>query len=115
MVLLDKYGQIVGSDSSSTVSVVHDVAYSQNSSYSALIEGTSQYRAENGMFFINDIYFTSEPGTDHRIQFTTTGIDTSKPSNPDYTRGIELQDIDFKLYIELRECIAGEFFSTSGK
>ena len=111
LALVDKYGNIVGSDSESIISVVFNSS-NEETEYRTLIEGTSTYKAENGMFIINDLFFTSEPGTNHTIKFTSTGIDSSKPSNQNLSG---TTDIHFTFYVELRECIAGEYYSKSGK
>ena len=67
------------------------------------------------MFIVNDLNFTSEPGTNHQLIFTTNGIDTSKPSNKVYKEQSGITEIDFTLHVELRKCKPGEYFSTSGK
>ena len=115
LALVDKYGQIVGSDSESRLTVINDPQYNEHSQYNVLLEGTIQYTALYGMFMINDLNFTSEPGTNNRIKFSTNGIDITKPSINNYIKQNGITDIEFNLNIELRECIAGEYFSDSGK
>ena len=41
LALVDLYGQIVGSDTSSTLTVIADATYNTAVSYSPIIEGTS--------------------------------------------------------------------------
>jgi len=79
LALVDKYGQIVGSDSESKVTVIVDTAYSDDDPeanvYKPIIEGTSQFFAEAGVYNISDIIFSATPGSSYRVLFQTDGID----------------------------------------
>lgn len=115
---VDKYGQIVGSDFSSKVTVSIDSTYTLNSSaskYSPILEGTTTFTSIGGAIIISDVKFAARPGYTYRISLSTDGIDTSKKSNSDYMKSKSLSDIDFKLTINLRECEVGEYFTSAGK
>ena len=50
-----------------------------------------------------------------RFFFETDGIDVSKPSNEEYLKSISSTAIDFPITLDLRNCEAGESFSSGGK
>eukprot|EP00347_Sterkiella_histriomuscorum_P017660 403348489 len=91
MGLVDKYGQIVKTDSSSKI--------------------------QNGTFEIVNLQFTGTPGQNYKIQLFTDGIDMTKPSNKLYLQEMKAKtnDITFDLKMELRECQIGEQFADSGQ
>jgi hypothetical protein len=62
MALVDQFGQVVGSDSTSTatLSIVGDHA---GATYTPTLTGTSTVTASNGAFEFKAITFTAEPGT----------------------------------------------------
>ena len=80
-----------------------------------MLEGQTIYSADNGTFLVNDMRFTSDPNSEHRIVFTTNGIDSSKKSNKDYLNAQGGTSINFELNLFLRSCILGEYFSDNGK
>ena len=115
MAIVDKYGEIVSTDDSSTITIVIDANFNTNVSYSAAFEGNAIYKPQNGMFHIEDVQFKAEPGTSHRLLFTTSGIDTTKPSNVAYLQEQNTTSAYFALEIHLRECLLGEQFTSAGK
>lgn len=48
------------------------------------------------------------------LQITTTGIDSTKPSNAEYLSDNSLTSSAMGFAIALRSCVQGESFSTSG-
>ena len=83
LALLDIYGQVVVTDSSSKVRVLVNTNSTNKSSskYSPVIEGNSQFLITGGVVMISGISFTATPGDSYSLSFTTDGIDMSKPSN----------------------------------
>eukprot|EP00347_Sterkiella_histriomuscorum_P023840 403333206 len=121
MGLVDKYGQIVKTDSSSKIQVRIDSEYNIKEigslKYPPIITGTSQFLSQNGTFEIVNLQFTGTPGQNYKIQLFTDGIDMTKPSNKLYLQQLQTQsnDITFDLKMELRECQIGEQFADSGQ
>eukprot|EP00347_Sterkiella_histriomuscorum_P001991 403369895 len=119
MGLVDKYGQIVGSDSSSKIRAIVDTDFTKNNnsanSYPPVIEGSTQFQVSFGVVSITGIQLTATPGYNFSLSFTTDGIDTSKKSNKDYLSEQKRSDFDFRLYVGLRECAVGEQFTSNGK
>eukprot|EP00347_Sterkiella_histriomuscorum_P009503 403340963 len=116
--LVDKYGQIVSTDSSSKLRVNVNPIYTQNSKstvYPPILEGNSQFLVAAGVVQINEIQFTGTPGQKYGLVFTTDGIDSKKKSNKEYLDSLKQSDIDFKLDVELRNCMIGEQFTINGK
>ncbi|CDW71354.1 UNKNOWN [Stylonychia lemnae] len=117
---VDKYGQIVGSDSSSKVRVT--VNQSANTlekanEYPPVIEGDTQFIAVSGMIIARDLIFTATPGYKFSISFSTDGIDMTKQSNIQYLKqiGSNSKSLDTDIVIEVRGCSLGEQFTTAGK
>ena len=52
LAIVDKYGQVVSTDDSSTLTMVVDADFNTNVSYSAGFEGNAIYTPTNGMFHI---------------------------------------------------------------
>ncbi|CDW79375.1 UNKNOWN [Stylonychia lemnae] len=79
LALVDKYGQIVKTDSSSKLTVRVDSTFTQNNQdalkYSPVIQGQSQFLSVNGTFKVKDIIFVATPGQSYKISFTSDGID----------------------------------------
>ena len=40
-----------------------------------MVEGKTIYTASGGLFMVDDVKFTSEPGTKHEIRLFTNGVD----------------------------------------
>ena len=60
--VVDQYGQIVGSDSSSTATLSISGSYS-GTSYTPTLTGTTTQTAINGAFIFSGITFTAQPGS----------------------------------------------------
>jgi len=87
--LADKYGNIVGTDITSKLTVRVDTDFNQAEGalrYSPVLTGNSSFTAVGGVFNASDISFTGSPGFGYKIWFETDGIDNSKPSNEAYLR-----------------------------
>eukprot|EP00347_Sterkiella_histriomuscorum_P010863 403374635 len=93
LALIDKYGQIVGSDSKST----------------------NQFAFGNGVTAVEGVIFSASPGFNYSITLQTDGIDITKKTNIQYMQSIGRLDLDYQLNINLRECILGERFTPQGK
>lgn len=61
-----------------------------------------------GTTFVRNLSFTGSPGYNYSILFTTDGIVKSKASNKNYMTSINSSDINFDMYVDLRECMVGE-------
>ena len=59
--------------------------------------------------------FIGTPGFNYSISITTTAIDLTKQSNQEYMNSLNSSMIDFNLGINLRECMIGEYFTTTGQ
>jgi len=86
--LVDKYGNIVGNDRSSSLTVRVDITFNmldiESLTYDPVLTGNSSFSAVGGVFNASDISFTGSPGFSYKIVFETDGIDTTKPSNQQY-------------------------------
>ena len=121
--LVDEFGQIVSSDSSSTstLSITGSVA---GATYTPTLTGTLTQTASNGVFKFADVTFTAKPGATYSmiklnniligLSFSTTGIDSSKPSNSNYLIANSKTSTSMAVSISLRNWIAGESFSSTG-
>ncbi len=76
--LTDKYGNIIKSDSESKVSVG---IVSSGDKFASTLEGQTSFIASQGVFVVKDIIYTGSPDSIQSISITTTGIDSSIPSN----------------------------------
>ena len=114
LALQDQYGQIVGSDSSSTITLYINSS-AGNTTLDQSLAGEVTHTAVKGTYRISDISFTSEPGLEYQLYFKTTGIDDSKASNIKYLEDQRISsNYVFQLNIQLRNCISGEQYSISG-
>jgi hypothetical protein len=122
MALVDQFGQVVGSDSSSTatLSIVGNHA---GATYTPTLTGTSTVTASYGAFEFNDIAFTAEPGTTYSkvlcfinlaLEVTTTGINSALPSNAVYLSSNSLSNTSLGVTVALRTCVEGESFESDG-
>ena len=96
--LVDKFGQIVGTDNSSTTSLTVNTT-TLVSNYTPVLTGTTTKNAARGMFYFSDITFIAGPNSSYSkfyiliiyidLFFESSGIDETKPSNIEYikTRG----------------------------
>lgn len=113
---VDKYGQIVGSDFKSKISINIDATYYKNDSYaqkySPMVEGSTTFTALAGAALINGISFTGAPGSTFKVNFNGDGIDTSKPANVAYMQSTNVSSIDYNLYVQTRNCEVGEYFTS---
>lgn len=104
--LVDKYGQIVGSDSSTKLTVLIDSTYHEDNArandFLPVIEGASQFYSQGGVFDVKDIYFTATPGESYLVTLATDGIDGTKPSNKEYLISINETYSQFEVQIDLR-------------
>eukprot|EP00347_Sterkiella_histriomuscorum_P011011 403374086 len=118
LALIDKYGQIVGSDSKSQVRLLVNSTYNTNLSanaYPPILEGTNQFAFGNGVTAVEGVIFSATPGFNQSITLQTDGIDISKNTNFQYMQSLGRSDLDYQLNINLRECNLGERFTTQGK
>ena len=59
--LKDKFGQVVGSDSSSTATI-SVTSTTSGAAYTPVLSGSTTQIAKNGVFVFSGITFTAEPG-----------------------------------------------------
>ncbi|CAG9330615.1 unnamed protein product [Blepharisma stoltei] len=99
LVLVDYYGNIVSTDSSSTAQLFPE------DSTSTTISGTTKTTAVNGLYIFTSFIVSAKPGTSISIKITSAGIDTSKQSKASTdTTFIPSVKVD----VTLRLCIVGE-------
>ena len=113
LALVDEFDQIVGSDSSSTVTIAISGTHT-GATYTPTITGTTSLTFSNGVVNYGDLTFTAEPGSNYSLTFTTTGIDATKPSNAAYLTANSQTSTAMAFAIQLRTWITGESFQTSG-
>ena len=113
LALVDEFGQYVGSDSSSTATI-SIVSSTTGQTYTPTIVGTTTQTASRGMFAFSSLVFTAEPNKTFSLSFSTTGIDSSKPSNSVYLSNLNTTDTSLSFSVSLRECEIGEAFLDSG-
>ena len=113
LALEDQYGQIVGSDNTSTITLYVN-STSVETTFDKALAGQVTHFSYYGTFKISNISFTSEPAKEYGLYFRTTGIDETKASNQNYMQAEEMVNYNFKLTVQLRSCIEGEQFSMSG-
>ena len=120
--LVDQFGQVVSSDSSSTATLRIVGTYSDKT-YIPTLTGTTTLTASRGTFAFTDITFTAEPGASYSkcywiiivgLSLLTTGIDANKPSNQEYMSSHSLDKPEMAFSVALRTCESGESFSTTG-
>jgi hypothetical protein len=122
MAIVDEFGQVVGSDSTSsaTLSIVGDQSAE---TYTPTLTGTYTVTASFGAFEFKNIIFTAEPGSTYSklyhfinlaLEVTTTGIDSTLPSNVVYLTANTLTNSSLAVTIALRNCIDGESFDSDG-
>jgi hypothetical protein len=63
--LVDKYGEYIGSDLSSTITLNINTTKTY-SNYYPILNGVTSVKARKGVFVLQDVTFTSEPNSDHR-------------------------------------------------
>eukprot|EP00347_Sterkiella_histriomuscorum_P002765 403366887 len=115
MALVDKYGQVVSTDSDSKLTItVEQISSKVTGKYFPIFEGTSMFFAQNGIFTIQGLQFTASPGFKYRVAFSTEAIDKTKESNQEYLEQVGMSQPEFHLDLQLRECIIGERFSDKG-
>ncbi|CDW74167.1 UNKNOWN [Stylonychia lemnae] len=105
MALIDKYGQIVGSDFQNQ----------KASMYPPILEGSSDFSIYGGIAVIDNVQITGNPGSNYQISFSTDGIDLTKLSNKESLQKLSSSDLNFLLDLKLRECQIGEQFTSVGK
>ncbi|CAG9326025.1 unnamed protein product [Blepharisma stoltei] len=98
LALVDYYGNIVLTDSSSTAQL-----YPTNST-STTLSGTTKATAQKGVYYFPSFIVSAEPGSDVSIYVTSTGIDTSKQSKLPGATFTSTVDVA----VSMRECIIGE-------
>jgi hypothetical protein len=122
MALVDQFGQVIGSDSSSTATL-SIVGNHSGETYTPTLTGTSTVTASHGAFEFIDISFTAEPGTTYSkvlyfinlaLEVTTTGIDSTLPSNAVYLSSNSLSNNSLGVTVALRTCVEGESFESDG-
>ena len=113
LALVDEFDQIVGSDSSSTVTIGITGTHS-DATYTPTLTGTTSQIFKNGVVNFDDLKFTAQPGSNYSLEFATTGIDSSKPSNAAYLTANSQISTAMSFVINLRNWIEGESFQSSG-
>ena len=112
--LVDKYGQILGSDSSSSAILTMNTS-DVPTSFTPVISGASTVIARSGIFTFEDISFRAEPGITYNLYIFTTAIDTDKPTTIEYLSKLEKDSATMDLKVSLRYCIEGEAFLLTGE
>ncbi|CDW88757.1 UNKNOWN [Stylonychia lemnae] len=115
LALTDQYRQIVTADSTNKIRLVINVTNTLNHKYPPIIEGDSTFYLSYGLTEIKDVAFAGTPGESYSISFLTEAIDKTKKANIQYMNANGMDQIDFKVDINLRECEIGEQFTSSGK
>ena len=64
--LVDQFGQIIGSDSSSTATLSYSGSY-LGAKYTPTLTGTTTQTAANGAFMFSGVTFTAEPGSTYSM------------------------------------------------
>ena len=91
--------------------------------YTPTLTGTTTQTAKNGVFKFSDITFTAKPGESYSkldvnyfigLSFSTTGIDSTKPSNSAYLASTSTTSTALAVTISLRSWVAGESYTTTG-
>ena len=111
--LYDEFGQIVGSDSKSTITI-RLTTINNNDTYPPQLIGSLTLTFDKGVAQFGTINFTAEPTQSYNLEFSPTGIDPLKPSNKNYLLSNSLPNTSMPLAIGLRGWIVGELFETSG-
>ena len=83
--------------------------------FTPVLSGATTVLANHGVFEIINIEFTAQPGTTYNLYFSTTGIDSDKPSNSEYLSSLNKSEPTMDLQISLRECAEGEAFLITGE
>ncbi|CDW84065.1 UNKNOWN [Stylonychia lemnae] len=117
MAMMDKYGQIVGSDFKSKVRVNIDISNlnENQTKYPPILEGSNSFDIIGGIAVISDIVIVGTPGISYQLLFSSDGIDLSKKSNKEVMQLGGNSNLDLDLQINLRECLIGEQFTIAGK
>ncbi|CDW85156.1 UNKNOWN [Stylonychia lemnae] len=117
LALIDKYGQIIGSDFKSKVRVTVETSNldQQQSMYPPIIEGGINYLMIGGIAVIEDLCFVGTPGVSFELIFSTDGIDVTKKSNVEAMNLQNTTNLDLSIKMNVRECLIGEQFTSSGK
>eukprot|EP00347_Sterkiella_histriomuscorum_P012942 403366626 len=118
MALVDKYGQILGSNSNSKIQVFVNATYNSNPKanvYPPVIEGQNQFTSSFGVFVIEDLIFDASPGYSYSVVVQSDAIDVTKQSNKEYMKNLNRASLNLDLLISLRECQIGEQFTIAGK
>lgn len=79
-----------------------------------MIEGETNYIAYGGVTKISGVKFTGTPGSTFKISFKGDGINEDLPENVAYQQSNSLTTIENSLYVEIRECEVGEYFTEDG-
>ena len=83
-------------------------------SYSPQIYGETNYIASGGVAKISGVRFIGTPGSTFKIRFKGTAIDEGLPATLEYLENTKIKNVEISLYINVRKCEAGEFFSEDG-
>eukprot|EP00347_Sterkiella_histriomuscorum_P016375 403353429 len=118
LAIVDKYGQIIGSDYSSIVRVFVNSTYNSNPQaniYPPIVEGTNTFNAQAGVVKLENVMFYSTPGYNQSIVILNDGINLKKESNINLMNQLNKTDLNYRLKIALRKCSMGEQFTQAGK
>ncbi|CDW86060.1 UNKNOWN [Stylonychia lemnae] len=116
LALVDQMGQVVGTQNSKKLDISIKSTLSNGSNalkYQASIIGTSTYYSKNGLYILDDISLIAAPGESYKFSIVSEGIDLNKPANSQILQSDSTNqtNIDFQLFVNLRECIPGEICS----
>jgi hypothetical protein len=64
---------------------------------------------------VSNLQFSGAPGYKYRLAFLSSGIDENLPVNKQFIKTQNSSSIEFDFFLELRECIVGEYFTQVGK
>ena len=70
--------------------------------------------AFGGVAKISGVRFSGTPGSTFKIGFKGSAIDEGLPAALEYIEESKVEEIENSLYVGVRECEVGEFFSEDG-
>ncbi|CDW86080.1 UNKNOWN [Stylonychia lemnae] len=105
----------ITADSTNKIRLIINATNTLNDKYPPIIEGDSTFYLQYGLTEIKDVAFAGTPGENYSVLFLTEAIDKTKRNNINYMNQRGIDQIDFKIDIQLRECKIGEQFTSSGK
>ena len=83
--------------------------------YSPHIFGETNYVAFGGVAKISGVRFSGTPGSTFKIGFKGSAIDEGLPATLDYIETAQVETVESALFVDVRKCEPGEFFSEDGE